>query len=89
MYFSQFALPLQRNDRVHPTATSAAMAKERVCLCTDILQQQSVEAGILLAHAGGVCLVLSGFEWKRIVSIRRNAIARLHLGKSLSMVVTR
>ena len=38
------------------------MAEERLCLCTDILQQQPVEASILLAYAGGVCLLLSGFE---------------------------
>ena len=50
------------DDRVYPTATSAAMAEERLCLCTDILQQQPVEASLLLAHVGGVCLVLSGFE---------------------------
>ena len=39
LYFSQFALSLQRNDRVHPTATSTAMAEEHVCLCADFLQQ--------------------------------------------------
>lgn len=39
LYFSQFALPLQRNDRVYPTVTPAAMAEEHVCLCTDFLQQ--------------------------------------------------
>ena len=27
------------DDRVHPTVTPAAMAKECVCLCTDLLQQ--------------------------------------------------
>ena len=37
------------------------MAEERLCLCSDILQQQPAEAGILLAYAGGVCLLLSGF----------------------------
>ena len=61
LYFSQFALPLQRNDRVYPTVTPAAMAEEHVCLCTDFLQQQPVEARILLAHIGGVCHILSGF----------------------------
>ena len=50
------------DDRVHPTDTTAAMAKERVCLCADFLQQQPVEARILLAHIGGVCLVLFGVE---------------------------
>ena len=62
--FGEFAekMYLCSDDRVHQTVTSAAMAKECVCLCTDLLQQQSVEAGILLAHAGGICLVLSGFE---------------------------
>ena len=39
LYFSQFALPLQRNDRVYPIVTTAAMAEEHVCLCTDFLQQ--------------------------------------------------
>ena len=32
-------VPLQRNDRVYPTVTPAAMAEEHVCLCTDFLQQ--------------------------------------------------
>ena len=60
--FAHLIVSLQRDDRVYPTATSAAMAKERVCLCTNFLQQQPVEARILLAHIGGVCLFLSGFE---------------------------
>jgi hypothetical protein len=32
------------DDTLHPIATPAAMAQERLRLCTDILQQQSVEA---------------------------------------------
>ena len=59
--FAHLIVSLQRNGRLHPTATSAAMAEERLCLCSDILQQQPAEAGILLAYTGGVCLVLSGF----------------------------
>ena len=47
---------------LHSTVTPAAMAEEHVCLCADFFQQQPVEARILLAHIGGVCLILSGFE---------------------------
>jgi hypothetical protein len=48
-----------KDDKLHPTVTSAAMAEEHLCLCTDILQQQPVEARILLAHVCDVCLFLS------------------------------
>ena len=47
------------DDALHPIVTSAAMAKEYFCLCTDILQQQPVEARIFLAHVYNVCLFLS------------------------------
>ena len=50
------------DDTIHPIAPSAAMAEEPLCLCADLLQQQPVEARILLAHVCGVCLVLSYFE---------------------------
>jgi hypothetical protein len=50
------------DDTLHSTAQAAAMAQKRIRLCANLLQQQSVEARLLLAHACGVCIILSDFE---------------------------
>jgi hypothetical protein len=39
------------------------MAQERVCICAHFLQYQPAEAGILLAHIDGVCIVLFDIEF--------------------------
>ena len=51
------------DDTLHPTAQATAMAQKHIRLCAYLLQQQSVEARLLLAHARGVCVVLSDFEF--------------------------
>jgi hypothetical protein len=38
------------------------MAKEYLCLCTDILQQSSVGDGVSVANAGVVCIILHDLQ---------------------------
>ena len=49
-FFASEFVPLQ-HDALHSFATAPAMAQERIRVCADFLQQQSVEVGVLLAHA--------------------------------------
>ena len=40
-----------QHDAIHPFATAFAMAQKQFCVCADLLQQQPVEVGAVLAHA--------------------------------------
>ena len=51
------------DDTLHPIATPAAVAQKHVRLCAYLLQQQSVEARLLLAHARSVRFILLDFEF--------------------------
>lgn len=51
------------DDTLHPIATPAAVAQKHIRLCADLLQQQSVEARLLLAHACSVRIILSDFKF--------------------------
>lgn len=55
-------LYLCHRNALHSTAKAAAMAQKHFRLCAYLLQQQSVEARLLLAHARSVCIVLYDFE---------------------------
>ena len=55
-------LYLCHRNALHSTAQAAAMAQKHIRLCAYLLQQQSVEARLLLAHARGVCIILYDFE---------------------------
>ena len=46
-----FAASRRAEDALHSFATSPAMAQERIRVCADFLQQQSVEVGVFLAYA--------------------------------------
>ena len=62
LHFARFALSLQHVS-LHPIATPAAVAQKHVRLCAHLLQQQSVEARLLLAHARSVCIILPDIEF--------------------------
>ena len=51
------------DDTLHSIATPAAVAQKHVRLCAYLLQQQSVEARLFLAHARSVCIILPDFEF--------------------------
>ncbi len=48
---------------LYSTATPPAMAQKHLCFCPDLLQQQSVERGFLLADVGRICLFLSDIQF--------------------------
>ena len=56
--FRLYLLSLHRNDTLYKVTSPAAMAKECLCLCTDIFQQSSVGDGVSVANACVVCIVL-------------------------------
>ena len=56
--FRLYLLSLHRNDTLYKVTSPAAMAKECLCLCTDIFQQSSVGDGVSVANACVVCIIL-------------------------------
>ena len=57
-----FAASRRAEDALHSFATAPAMAQERIRVCADLLQQQPVEVGVVLANADRLLGILSHLQ---------------------------
>lgn len=71
---------------VYSTATTPAMAQERVRFCASILQQQSAERGVFLANAGCFCLILCDYLSIKINTLEKEYRHDLDLLKGLAII---
>ena len=71
---------------VYSTATTTAMAQERVRFCASILQQQSAEGGVFQANAGCLCFVLCDYLSIKINTLEKEYRHDLDLLKGLAII---